>query len=140
MIPKSKNWSEPKSYHDLVARFPLVVLRNDEHLDSAIEIMEELIAMELDEGQESYLAVLENLIEAYEDEHVHIPEASESDVLRLLMESNGFTQSSLAKKIGVAQSTISDVLSGERSLTKDHIKRLSDFFGVGPGVFFARGS
>ena len=75
------------------------------------------------------------MVEAYEDAHVPIRDASEADVLRELMNANGLTQPKLAKAVGIAQSTISAVLNGTRALTKNQIITLSRFFGVGPGAF-----
>ena len=88
--------------------------------------------MDLDSGAEEYLAVLTDLVEAYEDEHHPIPDASEADVLRELMRSNGFSQPKLAKEVGIAQSTLSAVLNGTRSLTKGQVVTLARFFHVSP--------
>ena len=68
-----------------------------------------------------------------------IPDASEADVLRLLMESNGLSQMALARKVGISQSTISAVLHGTRSLTRDQVITLARFFNVGPGAFLPGG-
>jgi plasmid maintenance system antidote protein VapI len=61
--------------------------------------------------------------------------ASEGDVLRVLMAANGVSQSKLAKEVGVSPSTISSVLSGARSLTKDQVVKLARFFHVSTSVF-----
>jgi HTH-type transcriptional regulator/antitoxin HigA len=53
----------------------------------------------------------------------------------MLMESNDLSQASLAKKVGIAQSTISAVLGGSRSLTRDHIVALARAFNVSPAAF-----
>jgi HTH-type transcriptional regulator / antitoxin HigA len=95
---------------------------------------------ELDEGEQEYLDVLTDLIEKYETDHEPIPDASEADVLRLLMESNGLSQMALARKVGIAQSTTGAVLHGTRSLTKEHVITLARFFNVGPGAFLPGGT
>jgi HTH-type transcriptional regulator/antitoxin HigA len=64
-----------------------------------------------------------------------MPDASEADVLRELMRSNGLSQPKLAKTAGIAQSTISAVLNGGRSLTKGQVVKLAKVFGVSPAVF-----
>jgi antitoxin component HigA of HigAB toxin-antitoxin module len=86
-----------------------------------------------------YLDVLTDLIEQYEADHEPIPDASEADVLRLLMESNGLSQMALARKVGISQSTVSAVLHGTRSLTRDQVITLARFFNVGPGAFLPGG-
>jgi HTH-type transcriptional regulator/antitoxin HigA len=126
----------PDSYFDLVKAFPLTHIRDDKHLDQALGVIDQLLASELDDGSREYLDVLTDLVEAYEEEHVIIPDASEGDVLRELMRSHRLSQGRLAKEVAIAQSTISAVLNGDRSLTKDQVGRLSKFFRVSPATFF----
>ena len=59
------------------------------HLASAETMLRRLLERELNEGEQEYLDVLTDLIEKYEADREPIPDASEADVLRLLMESNG---------------------------------------------------
>jgi HTH-type transcriptional regulator/antitoxin HigA len=125
----------PASYFELVKRFPLTHIRSNEHLTAATEMIDRLLQEELDEGAQEYLDALTDLVEVYEDEHVLIPDASEAEVLRELMRVNGYTQQVLAKKVGIAQSTISEVLNGARSLTRKQVIKLAKCFGVSPAVF-----
>jgi HTH-type transcriptional regulator/antitoxin HigA len=137
MKAKTMEASPPESdpYLDLVRRFRLVPIRDDAHLEEALAMIDRLLGMDLDGEAQGYLDVLTDLVEAYEDEHVSMPRASEADVLRLLMQSNKISQSKLSKQLGIAQSTISNVLRGVRSLTKDQVVLLARYFNVGPGVF-----
>ncbi len=63
-------------------------------------------------------------------------DASEADVLRALMQAHRLSQARLAKQASIAQSTISAVLNGGRSLTKAQVSRLARLFGVSPAAFF----
>jgi HTH-type transcriptional regulator / antitoxin HigA len=123
------------SYLELVKRFPLIHIRDDAHLDEALEVLDGLLARDGDDGVQEYLAVLTDLVRAYEDEHVAIPDASEADVLRELMRSHGLSQAELARSSRIAQSTLSAVLTGARSLTKGQIIKLAGFFGIAPAAF-----
>jgi HTH-type transcriptional regulator / antitoxin HigA len=125
----------PDTYFQLVQQFPLTHIRDDEHAVAAQEMIDQLLQKDLDPGEQAYLDVLTDLFEAYEDAHVPIPDASEADVLRGLMIAHGLSQPVLAKKVGIAQSTISAVLNGSRSLTKDQVVTLAKFFHVAPGAF-----
>ena len=116
-------------------QFPLIHIRDDEHLTAASAVIDRLLQQELDEGAQEYLNVLTDMVEAYEDVHVQIQDVSEADVLRELMNANRLTQPKLAKAVGIAQSTISAVLNGVRSLTKDQVITLAKHFGVAPGAF-----
>lgn len=126
---------EPDTYLALVIEFPLVPIRDDAHLARAAAVLDRLLQQDLDRGQQDYLAVLTDLVEKYEEEHVPIPDASESDFLRELMRSHGLSQNALKIKTGIAQSTISAVLNGERTLTKEQVITLAGFFGVSPSAF-----
>ncbi len=53
----------------------------------------------------------------------------------MLLESNELSQSELARKTGIAQSTLSAVLGGSRALTREHIVALARFFGISPAAF-----
>jgi HTH-type transcriptional regulator/antitoxin HigA len=125
----------PRSYFKLVEQFPLTHVRNDNQLMAAQAVIDRLLERDLDEGEQEYLDALSDLVESYEDEHIPIPAASEADVLRELMRANGLTQGRLANKVGIAQSTISAVLNGTRSLTKVQVLRLAGFFNVSPTAF-----
>ncbi len=135
MANKTRTRTLPDTYFALVKQFPLTHIQNDDHLDAAITIIDRLLRQDLDKGAEEYLDALTDLVETYEDRHVVIPVASEADVLRMLMESNRLSQSKLARAVGISQSTISAVLRGSRSLTKEHVIKLAQFFHVSPAAF-----
>jgi len=88
--------------------------------------------------EEKYATVLMTLIEAYEEEHHSIPDASPLEVLRALMDANSLRQKDLVPIFG-SESIVSEVLHKKRDLNKAHIERLSRRFRVSPAVFFPRG-
>jgi HTH-type transcriptional regulator/antitoxin HigA len=51
------------------------------------------------------------------------------------MSANGLTQAMLAREVGIAQSTISDVLNGKRRLTRKQVMALAQRFAVSPTAF-----
>ena len=123
------------TYFKLVKQFPLTHLRDAAHVEAAQAFLDELLEEKLDAGAQAYVDVLTDLVEAFEDGHEPFPCASEADVLRELLRVNGLSQPQAAKKVGISQSTISAVLNGARSLTKDQVIRLAKFFRVSPGAF-----
>ena len=125
----------PATYFELVKRFPLIHVRDDAHLEAATAVIDRLLREDLDEGGQEYLDALTDLVETYEAGHVTIPDAPEADVLRALIRASGLTQPSLAKKVGIAQSTISAVLNGTRSLTKEQVVTLARHFGISSAAF-----
>jgi HTH-type transcriptional regulator/antitoxin HigA len=85
--------------------------------------------------EEKYAEVLMTLIEAYEEEHHPIPDASPVEVLRALMEANDLRQKDLVPIFG-SESIVSEVLHKKRGLNKTHIEKLSKRFHISPAVFF----
>ncbi len=128
-------YAMPASYFKLVKQFPLTKIRDDDHLEAAFEVIDHLLMMDLDEGQEAYLDALSDLVEVYEDANVFIPDASEADVLRSLMEANRLSQTQLAREVKISQSTLSAVLNGSRSLTKEQMAKLGRRFNLPASVF-----
>jgi HTH-type transcriptional regulator / antitoxin HigA len=85
--------------------------------------------------EEKYAQVLMTLIEAYEEEHHPIPDASPVEVLRALIDAHDLRQKDLATIFG-SESIVSEVLHKKRELNKAHIEKLSKRFNVSPAVFF----
>ncbi len=126
------------SYLDLVVRHPLVSIKTDAQLGAAQRVIDDLLGKgRLDKGEEEYLDVLSDLVAMYEDRHHPIAAASDADILRHLMEARGATQSEVAVEAGIARSTVSEILSGKRPISKSHIGKLAGYFCVPPEVFVA---
>ena len=85
--------------------------------------------------EEKYAEVLMTLIEAYEEEHHAISDASPLEVLRTLMDANGLRQKDLVPIFG-SESIVSEVLHKKRDLNKAHIEKLSKRFRISPAAFF----
>ena len=135
MAGKTAARTLPDTYFELVKQFPLTHIRGDGHLEEAQEVIDRLLQEDLDRGAQEYLGALTDLVEAYEEKHVPIPGASEADVLRELMRANGLSQGRLQQAVGISQSTISAVLNGTRSLTKEQVIALARYFRVSPAAF-----
>lgn len=128
--------SERDEYMELIQEFPLKPIHTDEDSAAAIEFVDKLLdCCGLSEDAEEYLEVLTGLIEKYELDNERVPEATDAEVLRHLMDARGVKATELARETGIVASTISDVLHGNRVLTRDHIGRLAKYFRVAPTVF-----
>lgn len=118
-------------YLELILTFPLGSIRSKGQFAQAQKIMDKLLAKgNLDDGEETYLDALSDLVGIYEDEHHPIAPASDADMLRHLMEARGVTQAQLSQKGGVAKSTISEFLAGKKPFSRQTIRKLADFFNV----------
>ena len=115
---------------------PLLTIRNERDYERAVKRMETLLdEIGSDERHPLYslLDTLGTLLEAYEEQHYAIPDATGAGVLEYLMEEHGLTQSQLPE-VG-SQGVVSEVLSGKRELNVRQIRELSRRFKVSPAVF-----
>lgn len=127
----------PGRYLDLVRRRPLRPIRDEAGLDAAIAVIDGILDRDaLAPDAEDYLDVLSDLVHKCESAHDPIRPTTDAEMLRFLLESNAMTQAALADAAGIAESTISAVLSGRRELNRRHIESLSALFHVSPSVFF----
>jgi HTH-type transcriptional regulator/antitoxin HigA len=130
--------SRSDRYLELVLAFPLRPIRSDEELGRAIAVIDSLLAKgDLQIDEQDYLDILTDVVEKYETETDPFPSVSEADMLRHLIEARDITQLKLATDTGIANSTISSVLSGRRGLTRDQVATLARYFKVSPAVFIS---
>jgi HTH-type transcriptional regulator/antitoxin HigA len=123
-------------YFDLIRRFPLRPLQSEADLDAAISIIDELLDREkMSPPERDYFEVLSDLVEDYEAEAVPISTVGDAEILRFLIENRGATQTQVAGKTGIAESTISEILAGKRKLNRNQIGKLARYFKIGPGTF-----
>jgi HTH-type transcriptional regulator/antitoxin HigA len=122
-------------YLELVMQFPLTSLKSEKQLHDAHAVLDELLAKgKLTVGEETYLDTLSDLVAAYEDVHYPIAPASDADMLRHLMEAKGVTQAELHRDTGLAKSSISEVLAGRKSFSRQMLHKLADYFKVDVGI------
>ena len=58
-------------------------------------------------------------------------------MLQHLLDSKEITQSKLSKETGLAKSSLSEVLAGKKSFSRQIIRKLADYFGVDVSVLAA---
>jgi HTH-type transcriptional regulator/antitoxin HigA len=127
---------EQDQYLELVRRFPLRPLRTAADLAAAVEILDSLLDRDdLSAAEQDYLDVLGDLVEAYEEAAVPVRRLDDAEMLRFLIANRGATQAEVAAGAKVAESTVSEVLSGKRKLNRAQIGKLARYFHVEPGVF-----
>ena len=123
-------------YRRIRQRIPLGRLHTKSEYDRAVAVLDKILD-EIGQQETHPLADLaETLalsIEAYEDSHVAMPDASGPEILRSLMEDHQLAQSDLPE-IG-SQGVLSKILSGKRDLNVRQITLLAERFGVSPSVF-----
>lgn len=141
-MPTTKNANQklPRSFDALVAEMPPQAIMDDVHYENTTEMIDRLMAAgKLTKGQELYLETLVQLVQAYEATH-HVIDTADLhgiDALRQLLVENNMNASDLARLLGVHPSMGSKILNSERSLTVEHLRKLTDRFKVRPELFMA---
>jgi HTH-type transcriptional regulator/antitoxin HigA len=124
------------AYIELVNVLPLRPIRSERELDRATKMIDSLLDRpKLTKTERDYLEVLTDLVERYESQAYPAEPANDAEMLAHLLDARGISQTELSAKVGIAGSTISEVLRGKRKLRRQHIGRLAAFFGVSPAVF-----
>ena len=115
---------------------PLLTIRDEAEYQRSVEQLNSLLDLVSTDEQHPLYSLLDTLgilLEAYEVEHVKIPEASGVDVLQYLMEEHTLTLSDLPE-IG-SQDELTEILNGKQELSLQQIRSLSQRFQVSPAVF-----
>lgn len=91
---------------------------------------------DLTEAEADQLEIFSILMERYEDEHcpVEWPDLTPLEFLALLVRESGLSPSDLGRLLG-DRSLGHKILTGDRKLSKAHIKVLSEHFKVNAGAF-----
>lgn len=123
-------------YATLLASALPAVIRSEAANERCIRALEELDrkSSRLSAAERRLADLLTLLIEDFEDRQYALKPADPLTVLEELMAANGLKQKDLLD-IFVTPSIVSEVLSGKRQLTTEHIRRLSRRFHVSPEVF-----
>ncbi len=124
-------------YAALLAQVLPGVIRTEKENERCISLLEELDQRKtgLSGAEERLAALLTLLIEDFERRHYALKPASPIAVIEELMSANELKQKDLLDIFGTP-SIVSEVLSGKRNLTTDHIRKLSRRFHVSPEIFF----
>ncbi len=116
--------------------FPPRPVTSEEELLATQEVVDSLIDKgELTPDEQDYLNVLGILVYEYEEKHNTIPDIYGVELLQALIAEFGLRQKDLIP-IFKTESIVSEVLSGQRKLTVNHIRKLAEFFHISPAGFF----
>ena len=124
-------------YASLLYQAQPQVIHDEELNERFISLLRRLNARwdSLSDDERKLYELLAVLVEDYERRTYNLHAATPIEVIEELMEANGLHRKDMVGIFETA-SVVSDVLNGKRSLTVDHIKRLSQRFSVSPAVFF----
>jgi HTH-type transcriptional regulator/antitoxin HigA len=128
--------SDQVEYRELVYAFPPRPIGNDKDLDRTWAQIEALLTKsKRSKAEDDYLALLSDLVERWEEDHIEVPRLDGIELVRELLDDNQLPQRALID-IFATDSIVSEVLSGKRELQRKHIEGLAEFFNVSPAAFF----
>jgi HTH-type transcriptional regulator / antitoxin HigA len=129
--------TSPPEYATLLAKTLPAVVHSEKENEHYTALLEELDRRpgKLTTAEQRLAELLTLLIEDFEEKHYSLKASTGIEVLEELIEANGLKQKDLLDIFGTP-SIISEVLSGKRKFTTEHIRKLSRRFHVSPELFF----
>jgi HTH-type transcriptional regulator / antitoxin HigA len=123
-------------YATLLAKTLPAVIHTEKENERCIALLEKLDhkGEKLSPAEQRLAELLTLLIENFEEKAYALKPDNPVEILSELMESNGLKQKELIDVFGTP-SIVSEVLSGKRNLTVEHIRRLSRRFNLSAEVF-----
>ena len=108
------------------------IIKDKEQYDKYCDILEDLISN--DKNQEE-IDLLTLLIEKWDNEHDIFKDSDPVELLKALMGDNNLKAKDLVDVLDLSKGTISKILNYRKGLSKDTIRKLSDFFKVSQEAF-----
>jgi HTH-type transcriptional regulator / antitoxin HigA len=126
----------PVTYEGLIRVHVLRKIHDDTEHQRAVQIVQWLAVRVDNDDQEDYLALMSDLVFKYEQATLQpAPKTSGRKMLKLLCQEHGINTRQLGDLLDVDQSIAARILSGERSITVEHAKKLGARFHMTPSFF-----
>lgn len=124
-------------YPELLAKYPPRVIRSEAENERFIRVLQDLDSRHasLTRAERELADLITLLVENFEEQQYQLPKASPLEALRFLMDQHNLRQKDMLDVFGT-RSVASEVLSGKRELSKEHIRRLSERFSAPVEIFF----
>jgi len=104
-------------------------IKNEQDYQNALARLEVIFDAKRDSSEGDELEILGVLIDQFENEHFPIALPDPVEAIKFRMEQLGYTQSDLAKVIGL-KSRASEILNKKRKLSLDMIRQLHDKLNI----------
>lgn len=125
----------PKDYVGLCKLLMPRPIHDKVDLENVTEMAEALAGHALTEDQTDYFDLLSSLIETFDREHVLPSKVSGLEALRHLVKEHGMSGADLSRLLDAHRTLGPMILRGERKLTIQHLRTLSEHFGVSAELF-----
>ena len=125
----------PATYAELAALRMPRPLHDEVDYRNALNVLDAMAGFELNAEQEDYFEAISTFVEKYEADRypIETQDLRPAELLRLLMAEHDMSESDLGRLLG-DRSLGHRILSGERELSKAHIRTLAEHFAVSPAA------
>ena len=110
------------------------VIKNVEQYKKYCDILEGLILSD-NKTSKDEIDLLTLLIEKWDDEHSTFNDSDPVELLKVLMEEHGLKAKDLVDILELSKGTVSKILNYHKGLSKDTIRKLSDYFKLSQEAF-----
>jgi HTH-type transcriptional regulator / antitoxin HigA len=123
-------------YGKLLSKARPRVIKTEAENERALAELEALdtLGRPLTREEEALADLLTVLVQQFEEVRYPLGHATSIDALRDFMEARNLRQRDLIPVFG-ASSVVSDVINGKRSISKNHARKLAEFFHVPVSLF-----
>ena len=125
----------PASYAELVGLFMVRPLHDEVDYHNALAVLDAMAGFDMNPDQEDYFEAVATFVEKYEAERHALPDQNLTvvELLRSLLEEHGMSESDLGRLLG-DRALGHRILTGERELSKTHIRLLAEHFALNPAA------
>ncbi len=114
-------------------RAKLKPIKTKEQYNSYLKIIDNLVDCAEDSPEEEVLGLVSILVESYETEHYPIEAPNPIEAIKQMIEEKGLKRKDLAIYFG-SSSRVSEVLNGKRQLTFEMAKKIRQGLGISAEV------
>jgi HTH-type transcriptional regulator/antitoxin HigA len=128
---------DAKRYGKLLAAYLPAVIETEEENELMIERISRLLNQgeaKLTQEEKKLLALMVHLVEDFENRHYELNTSTPLSRLQGLMSARDLKPKDLWPVLG-SKSTVSQILNGNRGISKTQAKALAIFFHVSPALF-----
>lgn len=112
------------------------VIKSKSQYKEYSNILEDLISADFkSKDMKDEIELLTLLIEKWDENHNSFEDVDPITLLRSLMEEQNLKAKDLVEILGVSKGLVSDILNYKKGLSKDIIRRLSEYFRVSQEAF-----
>ena len=110
------------------------VIKDSEQYKKYCDIVEELILSD-NKATKDEIELLTLLIEKWDNEHNSLNDLNPIELLKALMEEHNLKAKDLVDILGLSKGTVSKILNCQKGLSKDTIRKISEYFKLSQEAF-----